>query len=490
MVIIMSNILNNLKPYEVFKYFEEISNIPRGSGNEKAISDYLVNFAKEHNLEVIQDEALNVIIKKPAYKGYENAPIVVLQGHMDMVNEKKQNVEHDFNKDPLKLRVEGDKIYALGTTLGADNGIAIAYSLAILSSNDIPHPPLEVLITTDEETGMTGAKNLNPEHIKGRILINMDSEEEGQLLVSCAGGVRLRSVLKIDWEQNIKENFVCAEIKIRGLKGGHSGMEINKGRGNSNKIIGRILYDILNTFDFRLISINGGNKDNVIPREAYAEILIKKDCIEDIKLLIDKWNKILQNEFKISDPYINVDFNIVSKTLNKVFSKESTKKAIEFLYLIPNGVQTMSMEIEGLVESSINLGAVKTDSESVHFNSAARSCVRSLKEDIVNKYKITAEVFNAEFYKEADYPEWKYNPNSKIKKLFQKVYKDLYGREPEIVAIHAGVECGLFEEKFGEIDMISFGPNIYDVHTPNENMSISSVQRTWKYLLAVLKEIK
>lgn len=337
---------------------------------------------------------------------------------------------------------------------------------------------------------MTGAKNLNPEHIKGRILINMDSEEEGQLLVSCAGGVRLRSVLKIDWEQNIKENFVCAEIKIRGLKGGHSGMEINKGRGNSNKIIGRILYDILNTFDFRLISINGGNKDNVIPREAYAEILIKKDCIEDIKLLIDKWNKILQNEFKISDPYINVDFNIVSKTLNKVFSKESTKKAIEFLYLIPNGVQTMSMEIEGLVESSINLGAVKTDSESVHFNSAARSCVRSLKEDIVNKYKITAEAFNAEFYKEADYPEWKYNPNSKIKKLFQKVYKDLYGREPEIVAIHAGVECGLFEEKFGEIDMISFGPNIYDVHTPNENMSISSVQRTWKYLLAVLKEIK
>lgn len=486
----MSNVvLSNLKPSEVFKYFEEITRIPRGSGNEKAISDYLAAFAKEHNLEVIQDEALNIIIKKPGYKGYENAPTVILQGHMDMVNEKNQNTEHDFHKDPLKLRVEGDKIYASGTTLGADNGIAIAYSLAILSSKDIPHPPLEVLLTTDEETGMSGARNLNPEHIKGRILINMDSEEEGQLLVSCAGGARVRSALKIDWEE-AKEDYLSAVIKVRGLKGGHSGMEINKGRGNSNKIVGRVLYDMLNTIDFYLVSLNGGAKDNAIPREADAEILIQKSQKDNIKTLIEKWNDILKNELKASDPEVTVHFEIASKTFKRAFTKECTKKAVELLCLVPNGVQTMSMEIEGLVESSINLGVVTTDSEAVHFNSAARSSVGSLKEDVINKCKIAAEAFEAAFKTEFHYPEWQYNANSKIRQLFQKVYKDLYGKEAEIVAIHAGVECGLFEEKFGEIDMISFGPNLYDVHTPNENMSISSVQRTWDYLLAVLKEIR
>ncbi|MCM8711684.1 aminoacyl-histidine dipeptidase [Clostridium sp. SYSU_GA19001] len=484
-----SNVLKDLKPYEVFKFFEEITQIPRGSGNEKEISDYLVAFAKERNLEVIQDEALNVIIKKSGTAGYEKAPTVILQGHMDMVNEKNQNTKHDFTKDPLKLRVEGDMIYATGTTLGSDNGIAIAYALALLDSKDIPHPPIEVLLTTDEETGMSGARALNPEHLKGRILINMDSEEEGQLLVSCSGGVRTRAALKINWEK-ADENLISAELRVRGLKGGHSGMEINKGRGNSNKILGRILYDIYTFVDFQLVSLKGGAKDNAIPREADALIVLKKEDAEKVQEKVHIWNSILKNEFRISDADVNIQFEIVSKKYEKVFSKETTKKVIGLLNLIPNGVHSMSMEISGLVQSSTNLGVIKTDEELVHFDSATRSSVKSLKENIVNTAKIAAEAFGAEFWTESDYPEWEYDANSNIRNLFVKVYNNLYGKDPEIVAIHAGVECGLFKEKFNDIDMISFGPNLYDVHTPDEHMSISSVQNTWNYLLSVLKEIK
>jgi dipeptidase D len=489
MIIMSSNVLSNLKPYEVFKYFEEITQIPRGSGNEKGISNYLVAFAKEHNLEVIQDDVLNVIIKKPGTAGHENAPIVILQGHMDMVNEKNQNTEHDFDKDPLKLRIEGDMLYATGTTLGADNGIAMAYALALLASTDITHPPLEVLMTTDEETGMSGAMGLHPEHINGRILINMDSEEEGHLLVSCAGGVRTTAALKIDWEKPC-ENLVAAEIKIRGLKGGHSGMEIHKSRGNSNKLMGRILYDIYNSNEILLAALNGGAKNNAIPREADATVLINSSDIDAVSAKIGVWAGIFKNEFKVSDPEVNVSFELVSKKVEKAFSKETTKKAIELLYVIPNGIQTMSMEIEGLVQSSTNLGVVVTEEDAVRYDSATRSSVKSLKIDLVNAARIAAEAVGAEFTTRSDYPDWQYDADSKVRKIFEKVYKDLTGEEPKIVAIHAGVECGLFKEKFGEIDMISFGPNMYDVHTPDEHISISSTERMWNYLLAVLNEIK
>lgn len=483
------SVLSHLEPKEVFYYFEEITKIPHGSGNEKAISDWLVNFAKEHNLEVIQDKANNIIIKKPGTKGYENTPTVILQGHMDMVCEKNKDTVHDFEKDPLKLRIEGDYIYATGTTLGADNGIAMAYALAILASKDIPHPPLEVLLTVEEETGMGGAMALDGSLLNGRILINMDSEEEGKLLVSCAGGVRTRHVLNIDWI-NAPQNLSPYVISIRGLKGGHSGMEIDKGRGNSNKIMGRILNDLLNNVEFELAEINGGSKMNAIPRECDAVILIDEKDIEKLEAKIKEWDAILKNELSASDPSISVSLNNYSAKVEKVFSKETKEKAIAALMLIPNGIKTMSMHIEGLVESSTNLGVVATEGNTVRFESAVRSSVKSLKYAILEEAKTVAKVLGIELIADSDYPEWQYNPNSKIREIMIDVYKEMFGKEPEIYAIHAGVECGLLGEKLGGADMISFGPNLYDVHTPEEHMSISSVQRMWKYLLNVLAAIK
>ena len=484
----MENVLNDLKPYEVFKYFEEISRIPRGSANEKEISDYLVAFAKAHNLQVIQDSSLNVIIKKPATLGHENSPIVILQGHMDMVCEKNSDTVHDFLKDPIKLQIKDDMVYATGTTLGADNGIAIAMALALLSSKDIAHPALEVLITTEEETGMGGAMGLNAENIQGRLLVNIDSEEEGKLLVSCAGGVRGTITLPIAWEK-AEENSLPCLLKVRGLKGGHSGMDIDKGRGNSNRIMGRLLKDLTSTMEFNFVALNGGSKMNAIPREMDAIIMVAPEKLALVKEALHKWNVILKNEFKVSDPDVRLELESLEEKFEKVFSKDSTRKAIDLLVLIPSGIQTMSMEIEGLVQSSTNLGVVITTDKIVEYQSAIRSSVKSLKEDILVTSKAVSEALGAKLETESDYPDWQYDANSKLRTVFEDVYKKMYNVAPEIVAIHAGVECGLFKEKFGEIDMISFGPNLYDVHTPDEHMSISSVKNTWDYLLEVLKTI-
>ncbi|RKD31568.1 aminoacyl-histidine dipeptidase [Thermohalobacter berrensis] len=485
----MANILGNIKPKKVFQYFEEISKIPRGSGNEKEISNYLVDFAKKHDLEVIQDEALNIIIKKPGTKGYENAPTVIIQGHMDMVCEKEKDIQHDFEKDPIKLKVDGDFVSASGTTLGADNGIAVAYCMAILASDDIQHPPLEVLITTEEETGMGGASKLNPEYLSGRILINIDSEEEGTLLVSCAGGIRVKIKLPIKW-QEVNDNFDTYNIKIKGLKGGHSGMEIDKGRGSANKLIGRILDDLNSEIEYSLVDINGGAKMNAIPREAEATILVSPEDKMKLEDKIEYWNNTFKNELKSSDPDIMIKLEKSNKKVDKVFSNDTVDKVISLLALIPNGVQTMSQEIEGLVQSSTNLGVITTTEDEVSFDSAVRSSVRSLKEEIVRRMELAAKVVGANIVKQGDYPAWEYREDSYIRDIFVKVYEKLYNKKPEVTAIHAGLECGLLGEKIKDVDMISFGPNMYDVHTPNEHLSISSTKRTWEYLLEVLKEIK
>ncbi|WP_297712449.1 aminoacyl-histidine dipeptidase [Clostridium sp.] len=482
------NILQNLEPKKVFEYFEAISNIPRGSGNEKEISDYLLNFGKSLGFESIQDKALNVIIKKPGTKGYENAPTVIIQGHMDMVCEKNNGVEHDFEKDPLKLRIVDDYIYATDTTLGADNGIAVAYAMAILASNDIPHPPIEVLITTDEETGMSGAMAINKDHIDGKILINLDNEEEGYLLVSCAGGIRSTATLNIE-KQDVKDKKVV-KISISGLKGGHSGMDIIKERGNSNKILGRVLKGLLKEVSFNIVNLNGGSKNNAIPREAEAVITINSSDESTVIDVIKKWNDIIGNELRTQDSGLKIEALSINDKEEKEFTDESTKKVVDLLYLYPNGINSKSVEIEGLVESSTNLGVLTTSDTAVEFDSAIRSSVPSLKEEIVLRSKTIVELFGGEFTTTADYPGWEYNPDSKIREICQKVHKDLYGNEAKIVAIHAGVECGLFNEKLGNLDMISFGPNLYDVHTPDEHMSISSVRNCYEYLKAILKEIK
>lgn len=406
-----------------------------------------------------------------------------------MVCEKNKDTIHDFEKDPIKLKVEGDIIRAEGTTLGADNGIAVAYCLAILDSNDIPHPSLEVVITTEEETGMGGASKLNPENLDGKILINIDAEEEGNFFVSCAGGVRTKVILPVEWE-NADESLETYIVKVRGLKGGHSGMEIDKGRGNANKIMGRILKDLNTTFDIKLSDLSGGAKMNAIPREADAVIMVDSKDKETIVQKIEKWNNILKNELKSSDPDVNILFEKFDNNDKKVLSKQSQDKAISLLQIILNGIQTMSMDIEGLVESSTNLGVVTTKENEIMFESAVRSSVKSLKKAIVEHTQTVAEVVGAKLVTESDYPEWEYNPDSNIRKIMQKVYKEKFNKEPKLTAIHAGLECGLFKEKLGDIDMIALGPNMYDVHTPNEHLSISSTARTWELLLDVLKEIQ
>lgn len=485
----MTGTYKNLEPKAVFHYFEEISRIPRGSENEKGISDYLVRFAKERGLEVTQDKAFNVVIKKPGTLGYEKSPVVIIQGHMDMVCEKNKSKVHDFVKDPIEIRIDGDMLYANDTTLGADDGIAVAYGLALLDSKDIPHPPIEVLITTQEEIGLIGAAALDTGSLKGRLLINLDGEEEGELTAGCAGGIRVREFLPIVWEKK-REGLEAYQISISGLKGGHSGGEIKKGRANSNKLMGRLLYGLSMDMEYYINAINGGLKMNAIPREADAVIFISpKDSVK-LSETVSAWEKTFKNEFRSSDPGVTIELEKTNSNSDSVFSKDTMKKAVSSYILMPNGIQTMSMDIEGLVESSTNLGVVTTSEDKIAFESAVRSSVRSLKLNIVNQIKTICDVLGAEFVSSADYPEWEYNPSSKLRALCEKIYEEKYGKKLIINMIHGGLECGLFMEKMSGADMVAIGPDMYDVHTPNEHISIPSISRTWDYLLAILKEIK
>lgn len=482
----MVQTVNELIKHPVFYFFNEISAIPRESGNEKKISDYLVSFAKERSLEVIQDEALNVIIKKPATKGYEHAPAIILQGHMDMVCELNKGTVHDFEKDPLQLRIVEDMLYANGTTLGADNGIAVAYALALLDAHDIAHPSLEVVITTEEETTMGGAIAVNPAHFEGKIFINLDTEEDGKLLVSSAGGVKGVLRIPVDWESS-SDNSETYSLSIGGLRGGHSGMEIDKERGNANKLLGRVLYDLQQELPYSLSSISGGLKSNAIPRESEAILSVEPSEVGKLENKIREWNEIVKNELQAADPSVYVKIN-KSSSDEKCFTKETTERIVQAIMLTPNGVQSMSMNIEGLVESSTNLGVITTTESEIVFQNEIRSSVKSLKEKIVSQVHILAQVVGGRVETKGNYPEWAYNGDSKIRELCKKVYKEKYGEEAEIIAIHAGIECGIFLEKIPGLDAISLGPDMYDVHTPDEHLSIPSTIKTWEYLLAVLKE--
>ena len=482
--------LENLQPELVFKYFAEISRIPRGSGNEKGISDYLASEGKRLGLEVVQDENLNVLIKKPATKSYENAPTVIIQGHMDMVCEKNKGKEHDFTKDPIELRVEGDYLYATDTTLGADNGIAVAMGLALLASDDLEHPALEVIFTADEEETMNGAMNLNGELFKGEYIINLDSEEEGTITVSCAGGVT--AVVTIDKEYIMVEDKSAYKIDVKGLLGGHSGMEIDKQRANSNVIMGRLLNHLANTsnIDFDLVSIEGGLKNNAIPREAECVILVDKNDESNLQKEIENILKVFKNEYKTSDPDLNIVVEKVEEEYNKVLNKKCKENIIALINLMPRGIQTMSMDIKGLVESSTNLGVISNKEESIVFEFATRSSVKSLKDDINNRMTLLCSTLGVKLDLIDDYPEWEYAKDSKLEEICVDTYEELTGKKPEIVAIHAGLECGLLLDAIKGAQAISIGPNLFDVHTPNEHLDILSTERTWKYLVAILKNIK
>lgn len=483
--------IENLQPELVFNYFAEISKVPRGSGNEQGISDYLAREGKRLGLEVVQDENLNVLIKKPATKSYENAPTVIIQGHMDMVCEKNKGKEHDFTKDPIELRVDGDYLYATDTTLGADNGIAVAMGLALLASDDIQHPALEVIFTADEEETMNGAMNIKGELFKGEYIINLDSEEEGTITVSCAGGVT--AVVTIDKEYKTVENKKSAyKIDIKGLLGGHSGMEIDKQRANSNVLMGRLLNHISNVcnIEFDLVSVEGGLKNNAIPREAECIILVNSNDESKLEKEINNALQVFKNEYKTSDPDVTIEFEKCDKAYDKALNDKCKENIIELINLMPRGIQTMSMDIKGLVESSTNLGVIANNEENFVFEFATRSSVKSLKDDLNNRMTLLCNKLGVKLDLMDDYPEWEYAKDSKLEKICVDTYEEVMGKKPEIVAIHAGLECGLLLDAIKGAQAISIGPNLFDVHTPNEHLDIPSTERTWKYLVAILKNIK
>lgn len=482
-------VLSDLQPNRVFYFFEKISEIPRGSGNEKAVSDYIVSYANNRGLEAIQDKANNILIRKAGTKGYENSPTVILQGHIDMVCEKNNDTKHDFLTDPLKLRIDGDFIYAEGTTLGADNGIAVAYALALLDSDDIPHPPLEVVMTTDEEVGMGGADFFNASQLKGKIFFNMDTEEEGYLVVSCCGGVKATLHLPIERE-DVEVGMIPIGVSIKGLKGGHSGMDINLQRANANKLMGRVLSVIKNSFECRIASINGGLMDNAISRENETVLLVKPNDIEGIKNLTADLQATFLKEYRGSDIGIEISVQKLNETVIKVFTKQTSDRAIAVLTLIPYGVRTVSLEMEGLVESSSNIGIVKTLENEIQFSSAVRSSVGSRKSMILEEIDTIAQLVGGMVDYKGSYPAWEFNPDSKLLDIFKETYRDMYNKEAIIQSIHAGLECGLFSDKVKGLDMISFGPDMFDVHTPDEKLSISSTTRVWEYLNTILKKLR
>ena len=474
-------VLEGLKPEKVFYYFEEISKIPRCSGKEKQISDYLYNFAKSRNLEAIQDEHLNVIIKKPASKGYENAPTVMLQGHMDMVCEKNEGVEHDFGKDPIKLRIVDGHIYATDTTLGADNGIAVAMAMAVLDS-ELEHPSLEVLITTDEEKGMTGANKLDGSLFRSKYLLNLDSEEEGVFTSGCAGGSEIDFKIPVKFQSTKANAF---KIYVKGLSGGHSGTDIHKEKGNANKILGRILYDLID--DVELVSIEGGSKTNAIPREANAIVTVNN--IDKVSEKLEKWNETLKNEYTFTDPDIKVTVTDLNKEVFPL-EKEIFKKAAALINLIPVGVLSKSTEID-LVISSNNLGVISTDEKYIKFFNHPRSSVETLlSKDFNPAMEQLASILGIECEQGSYYPGWKYAKESIIRDICIEVYRDMFKKEALVGAIHAGLECGLLMDKIAELDAISMGPDAYDAHSPNEHVSIDSVGNLYKILCEILKRIK
>lgn len=480
-------ILSSLKPERVFYYFEEIAAIPHGSGNTAAISRYAMDFAKEHGLSGRQDEAGNVLIVKPAAKGYEAAETVMLQGHLDMVCEKNFDTVHDFEKDGLKLAIMDDYVYARGTTLGGDDGIAIAYMLAILEDETIEAPRLECLMTVDEETGMLGAVQFDASDIEAKTLLNLDSEEEGIFLTSCAGGVRSCCSVPVRYKEKsgIRYNLV-----ISGFKGGHSGTEIDKYHGNANIILGRLFHYLGERIRFSVITLQGGLQDNAIPREANAEIIVHEEDVPNFEDICDGFEAMIRNEYQAVEDNIQIYCNNKGADTADCLTKKTQERVIFLLNTVPDGVQKMSMSIKGLVQTSLNLGIIRLNKTVFTATMAIRSSIQSEKEALCDKLRYLTETIGGTYSESGDYPAWEYNENSKIRRLICEVYKRQTGKEAVVQGIHAGLECGVLLSKKPGLDIVSFGPDILDIHTPKERLSISGTQRVYELILEVLKELK
>lgn len=478
-------IVKGLKPESFWKHFYNLTRIPRESGNEAGVRQYAVDFAGKLGLEYQIDEIGNIVIRRPAGKGKEGSPSVVLQGHMDMVCEKNRDTVHNFDTDPIALLIEDGWLKADGTTLGADNGVAVAAGLAVLESDE-ELCPVEVLLTVDEETGLTGAMELDPSMVKSRTLINLDSEEDGVIYVGCAGGKNTEGFVPVDFEK-APAGYSAFSLELKGLRGGHSGAEIHLGLGNANTFGTRFLFTAARKFDLRLASIEGGGKHNAIAREFFATVLVKDAEAGSFADYAVEYEKIIKGEFKKVEP--NLSFTAVpAEAPAEVYSADSQKRIVNMVYSLPHGVVKMSPVIEELVETSTNLARIEQrDNGEFFVQNCNRSSVDSECDDIADRAAAVIEAAGGRYVFEDDYPGWEPNPDSAILKAAEEVYRSIFGKDAEIKAIHAGLECGVIGEKFDSMDMISIGPELADVHTPGEKMQIDSVEKIWKFLIGILK---
>lgn len=475
-------VLEHLEPARVFYYFEALSAIPHGSRNTKAISDYCVSFAREHGLQCHQDEVNNVIIVKEATPGYEDAGTVILQGHLDMVCEKALDCTLDMEREGLELAVEGDSVLAKGTTLGGDDGIAVAMALAVLESDTLAHPRLEAVFTVDEEIGMLGATALDGSLLRGRRLINIDSEIEGILTVSCAGGVIAKAELPLARESVTGPVYT---VTVDGLLGGHSGIEIDKGRGMANELLGRFLCALNRRAEFRLVSCAGGLKDNAIAREASARLVCGDEAV--IRALAAELDEAFRKELAVADPQVRLTLTGGGEETVSAMDEASTCRVVHYLALSPSGAQVMSRDIPGLVQTSLNLGILSTEETKVTATYCVRSSVASQKQMLVDRLADLAAAAGGVLSCAGDYPAWEYQKESALRDIMVEVFRRQYGHDPKVDAVHAGLECGILCGKLEGLDCVSIGPDLTKIHTSSERMSISSVQRVWNYLVEVLR---
>jgi dipeptidase D len=479
--------IRDLEPKQLWNYFHEITQIPRPSKSEQRMIEFMKEFGKKHNLETIVDNVGNVIIRKPATKGMENRKGVILQTHLDMVPQKNSDKKHDFEKDPIETIIDGEWVRANGTTLGADNGIGVASAMAVLASKDITHGPVEALFTIDEETGMTGVFGLEKGLLTGDILMNLDSEDEGELYVGCAGGVDV-NVTKDYVEEKSPNGMVAYKVFAKGLKGGHSGVDIAMGRANSNKIMFRFLMQAESDFGIRLAEAAGGDLRNAIPRESYSILLVHDAKAKGFEKFVEGYEKMYRAEFSDTEPDLRFFVEKIALP-SKVMSKDDQYKIIRALFACPNGVQRMSQAMKGLVETSNNLAIVKCINGKFETYSLTRSSVDSSKEATAWKIAAVFHLIDAKVTLTGTYPGWKPNMQSPILKTMSDVYKDMYGNIPEKKAIHAGLECGLIGGVYPNLDMISLGPTIRYPHSPDEKVNIASVVKFWDFLVGTLKHI-
>ncbi len=475
--------LAGLEPASVFGYFEKLCSMPHGSGNTKIISDYLVSFAKEHGIRYIQDELNNVLFFQEGTCGYEDHEPVILQGHMDMVCEKDADCPIDMEKEGLDVAHDGQCVYAKGTTLGGDNCIAVAYALALLADRTIPHPPLEVIITVDEETGMYGAAGVDLSMLKSRTLINLDSEDEGIFTVSCAGGAR--GTIKLPVERHAVYG-PCVRLTVEGLQGGHSGVEIHKNRANANKVMGELLSRIQKLMPLCITKLEGGAKDNAIPRSCQVTMVAMGMYIERINDITAELEKEIREQY--DEPEVRIYGDDVDALGGNALTTQDTAKVIALLCAAPNGVQAWSQDIEGLVQTSLNLGVVKLD-DSLRMTFAVRSSVNQEKRDLLDRLAELAKFYDAEYSETGNYPAWEYKKDSVLRDTMVSTYKRMFDKDPQVVAIHAGLECGLLSEKLPGLDCVSIGPDMHDIHTSREKLEIESTRRTWEFLLEILKAL-